>query len=249
MSGLLLSGNIFIDRLDDTGQPTGAVGPINVTKLEIKVSADEKVRESMKKDSYGQALDIVQIGKPTECTIDMDDQPAELLAMALLGDTATVNTGSGSVTDELVTLPANSRWVKLAQANLATAGVSALLAADDSAVDATEYEINYALGMARAVAGGALAAGVAIKLSYSHNAISGTVIKGGLRPQINAHIYGDMKNLATGKAANLDIPFAILAPTSAVDFMASDFVSTTLAGKLKLAEGKTEPFTYTQIDS
>ncbi|MCD1597863.1 hypothetical protein [Rheinheimera aquimaris] len=248
MSGLMLSGNIFIDRLTDTGASTGLIGPINVTQLAINTPSNEAVRSSKKKASYGQALDVVKTAQPTEVTIAFDDQPAELLAMALLGDTAEINQGSGTATDEAVTLPANGRWAKLAHSNLAEIGVSgAIVSPAGPLAVATDIEINYAAGLVRAKKGGAMEAGGAITLTYQYNAISGISVKGGLRPQIRARILGDMKNLATGKNANLDIPEASLAPTNAVDFMASEFVTTTLAGKIKLLDGKDAPFEYHEL--
>ena len=248
MSGLMLSGNIFIDRLTDTGESTGLIGPINVTQLAINTPSNEAVRLSKKKASHGQALDVVKTAQPTEVTIAFDDQPAELLAMALLGDTAEINQGSGTATDEAVTLPANRRWAKLAHSNLAEVGITGAIVTPAGPLDvAVDLEINYAAGLVRAKKGGAMEAGGAITLTYQYNAISGISVKGGLRPQIRARILGDMKNLATGKNAKLDIPEASLAPTNAVDFMASEFVSTTLAGKIKLLEGKDAPFEYHEL--
>lgn len=248
MSGLMLSGDIFIDRLTDTGASTGLIGPINVTQLAINTPSNEAVRASKKKASYGQALDVVKTAQPTEVTIAFDDQPAELLAMALLGDTAEINQGSGTATDEQVTLPANHRWAKLAHSNLAAVGVTGAIVAPAGPLDVpADIEINYAAGLVRAKKGGAMEAGGAITLTYQYNAISGISVKGGLRPQIRARILGDMKNLATGKNAKLDIPEASLAPTNAVDFMASEFVTTTLAGKIKLLDGKDAPFEYHEL--
>ena len=81
MNGLLVAGNFFVDRLNAQGQSTGIIGPINTTKLAIKADADEKVRGSRKKESYGQALSVVKIAKPAEVEWSFDDQPAELIAM------------------------------------------------------------------------------------------------------------------------------------------------------------------------
>lgn len=247
MNGLLLSGDIFIDRLSDTGVSQGKIGPINVTQLAINTPSEQITRTSKKKATFGQALDSVSIAQPSTVSISIDDQPADILAIALLGDIATVNQSSGTVTEEAVTILANSRWAQLANKNLAGEGITAVLASDDSAVAATEYEINYALGLIRAKAGGTLASGESIKLTYQHNAITGTKVKGGIKSQIRMNITGDMKNLATGKPGHLEIFEATVAPTEAVDFMASEFVSTTLSGNCKLVSGQDAPFEYTDI--
>ncbi|MGI2222356.1 hypothetical protein [Shewanella oncorhynchi] len=248
MNGLLVAGNFFVDRLNAQGQSTGIIGPINTTKLAIKTDADEKVRPSKKKDSYGQALSVVKIAKPVEVEWSFDDQPAELIAMALLGDTQVLNTGSGTLTDEAVTLPDNQRWIQLPESNFAALG---FVVKKDAAtlVLGTDYEVNYALGLVRAVKGGDIEAGGAVTVTGQHNAISGTLIRGGINAQTRARLFGEGKNLETGKPIKLEIFDASLSPTAALDFAASEFVSATLAGKAQLVAGKDHPFEYLELDA
>lgn len=248
MNGLLVAGNFFVDRLNALGQSTGIIGPINTTKLAIKTDADEKVRGSRKKESYGQALSVVNIAKPVEVEWSFDDQPAELIAMALLGDTQVVNSGSGTLTDEAVTLPTNQRWVQLPETNFATIGFAVKKDAA-TLVLGTDYEVNYALGLVRALKGGAVEAGGAVTVSGQHNAISGTLVRGGIKAQTRARVFGEGTNLETGKPIKLDIFDASLKPTAALDFAASEFVSATLAGKAQLVAGKDHPFEYLELDA
>lgn len=248
MNGLLVAGNFFVDRLNAQGQSTGIIGPINTTKLAIKTDADEKVRGSRKKESYGQALSVVKIAKPAEVEWSFDDQPADLIAMALLGDTQVVNSGSGTLTDEAVTLPTNQRWVQLPETNFATLGFAVKKDAA-TLVLGTDYEVNYALGLVRALKGGAVEAGGAVTVSGQHNAISGTLVRGGINAQTRARIFGEGTNLETGKPMKLDIFDASLSPTAALDFAASEFVSATLAGKAQLVAGKDHPFEYLELDA
>lgn len=248
MNGLLVAGNFFVDRLNAQGQSTGIIGPINTTKLAIKTDADEKVRGSRKKESYGQALSVVKIAKPAEVEWSFDDQPAELIAMALLGDTQVLNTGSGTLTDVAVTLPDNQRWVQLPETNFATLGFAVKKDAA-TLVLGTDYEVNYALGLVRALKGGAVEAGGAVTVSGQHNAISGTLVRGGINAQTRARIFGEGTNLETGKPMKLDIFDASLSPTAALDFAASEFVSATLAGKAQLVAGKDHPFEYLELDA
>tara|TARA_R110002033_G_scaffold124195_1_gene166314 strand:- start:4592 stop:5347 length:756 start_codon:yes stop_codon:yes gene_type:complete len=248
MSGLLVAGNFFVDRLNALGQSTGIIGPINTTKLAIKTDADEKVRGSKKKDSYGQALSVVKIAKPVEVEWMFDDQPAELIAMALLGDTQVLNSGSGNLTDAPAVLPTNQRWLQLPQQNFASVGFDVKDGAT-TLVLGTDYEVNYALGLVRALKGGAIEAGGAVTVTGQHNAISGTLVRGGINAQTRARIFGEGTNLETGKPIKLDIFDASLSPTAALDFAASEFVSATLAGKAQLVAGKNHPFEYIEMDA
>lgn len=247
MSGLLLAGDVFLDRYDDNGVSTGMVGPLNSTQLQIQTPTDQINRTSQRKDDYGQALDSVNVAQPNTISVVFDDQPAEMLTMALLGDQEVLNQAAGSVSDIEVTLPAGQRWVSLPHANL-TDEISATLASDDSQVDTSAYEVNYAAGLIRATAAGALADGGTIHLSYGYAARSGTRISGGIRPSVRCRLLLDGRNMANGKAVRLDIPMANVAPNEAVDFMATEFVSTTLNGNLILMDGEAAPFYLDYLD-
>jgi hypothetical protein len=168
--------------------------------------------------------------------------------MALLGDTQVLNTGSGNLTDEAVTLPTNQRWIQLPESNFAANG---FVVKKDAAtlVLGTDYEVNYALGLVRAVKGGAIEAGGAVTVTGQHNAISGTLVRGGISAQTRARLFGEGKNLETGKPIKLEIFDASLSPTAALDFAASEFVSATLAGKAQLVAGKDHPFEYLELDA
>lgn len=249
MNGLLVAGDVYIDRLTDTGQSTGLIGPINTTQLQINTPTNEVNRTSKKKASFGNLLDSVKIAQPPELTIVFDDQPAELLAMAMLGDVQILNVPSSTITDEAVTLPANQRWVSLSVSNLASAGLSVKLASDNSVVPVADYEVNYALGLIRAVKGGSVEEGAAVKVSAQANAISGQRITGVTSTQLRARVKVDGKNLATGLPVKVTIPEAVLAPTQAVDLMAAEFVSCTLSGKIKTLTTETAPFYIDQTES
>jgi len=246
MSGLLLAGDVYIDLLDSTNQSTGLIGPINTQKLTIKNEAESKSRTSKKKGSYGQSLDTVTIPKPVEIEMEFDDQPSELIAALLMGESVALNTGAGSLTDADITLPANNLWADIGKHNIEEAGLVVKQGATVLTLG-TDYEINYAAGLIRALSGGAVAAGGAVTISCTYLATSGTRIKGGVRSQLKARIKVDGKNLANGKNVKLDIPQASLSPTSEIDFMASEFVSGSLGGTINLVPGATEPFTYDEV--
>lgn len=246
MSGFLLAGDLYLQRLDD--DTTGLIGPIETDKLALKGSAEEKSRTSKRKGSYGQAVGTVYIGKPTEISIVFSDQPAELLALAMLGKRETVNQAAATLTDHPVTLPANGRWVEIGHKNLGTLTIKD--ASDDSALAiGTDVEINYVLGLVRAVPGGAMEGGGVIEISGSALAVTGSRIRGGLVPNVRMKLMMDGKNLETGKPVRLTIPEAVLTPDGEVDFFSADYISTSLSGKVLLANGQTEPFTVDEVET
>ena len=70
-SGLLLAGNVYISSILSAGAYGPAIGPINVSQLQLTPpTTEEKSRTSNKKDSFGQTLDSVQVPKdPAKLTI------------------------------------------------------------------------------------------------------------------------------------------------------------------------------------
>lgn len=249
MSGLLLAGDVYIDRLNDDGTTTGYLDPVNTTKLAIsQPDPDKKERISNMKDTLGQALDVVSFPKPTEIAIAIDDQPAEILAMALLGTVETLSEGAGSVTDEAVML-IPGRWVPLDHRNLNASGIEVATAAAPSTplVEGTDYQINHAAGLIKALTGGAISAATDCLIDYDHSAVSGTRITGATRPIIKARLLVIGKNLANGKAVRLEVDEATLAPTGEVDLLNGEYVTTELKGTMKVLTGQTDPYRYEEL--
>ncbi|MFU2509358.1 hypothetical protein [Pseudoalteromonas sp. ASV78] len=246
--GILLAGNIFVDRLNEQGVSTGQIfGPINTTKLGIKTEADSVVRTSNKKASKGQALDDVKIAKPAAITWEFDDQPAEMVALALMGEVAAINDAAGTLTDEAVTLPDNQSWVAVPGQNFTDDVV--VKQATETKVAGVDYEFNFALGMIRSIKGGSLTAGGSITVSGTYNARSGKRIKGGTKSQTRLRIFGEGTNLANGKQVNFEIYDTSMMPTKELDLAGSEFVSAALEGTAKLVNGKDEPFYIDELDA
>ncbi|PPC77937.1 hypothetical protein C4K68_07780 [Pokkaliibacter plantistimulans] len=236
--GLLIAGQSYITRLDQTDQ--GAIGPIDLSKFGITTATEKKNRLSKRAENYGAVLDSVIVQGETTVAIEFNNQPADLMALVLKGIVERVNTGSGTVSDEAVTIYPNGRWAKLAQTNIAGEGITLTLASDNSEVPVGSYEIDYSLGMIRAIAGGTLdsTTAIATKLSYQHNAISGKRITGGKVASIRARIDLVGVNLVNNNPVKLTIPEVVLTSEGEIDFLNSDYVSGALTGTIKSVSGK-----------
>lgn len=247
MPGLMLAGDVYIDRLTDTGAPTGYLDPVNTTKLAItQPDPDVKTRISNMKDTLGQALDSVSFPKPAELSIAIDDQPAEILAMALLGSVVGYSQTSGSVVDEPVTLVLG-KWVPLSKRSINATGVVVSKASAPTVplVEGTDYAINRAAGLIKALNTGAA---VACLVDYGYAAVTGSTVTGGTRPICKARILVDGKNLATGKPCMLEIDEATLSPTGEVDLLNGEYVTTELKGTMRTLPGKTDPYRYVEFN-
>jgi hypothetical protein len=243
----MLAGDVYIDRLTDAGVATGYLDPVNTTKLAItQPDPDTKTRVSNMKDTLGQALDSINIPKPAELSIAFDDQPADILAMALLGSVVDYSQGAGTVSDEAKTL-VHGKWVSLAHRNINTSGFNVSTAAAPTVplVEGTDYQVNRAAGLVKALTAGA---GAACLVDYGYAAVEGSSITGGTRPICKCKILVDGKNLSNGKLCKLEIDEATLSPTGEIDLLNGEFVTTELQGTMKTLTGMTNPYRYYEFD-
>ena len=238
---LHFGGSMFINPKVD-GIFTGAIGPLEVDKLEIKPDADKRTIASKKAEGYGNSRKTYYTGKPAIITIATNEVPPILFAAAFMGEQVTINQGAGTKADLAVTLPAYPAWADLPNTNLASEGLTATGPSAAPLGVGVDVEVNYALGLIRATKGGAVKAGGAITMAYSYNAVTGTRTKGNLKPAIEAKVILDGKNLIDGTPVKLTVPLASLSPKNAVDFMSEKAIDITLEGELMIAPGETAPF-------
>lgn len=244
MSGLLCAGDLYIDRFDEDGNPTGLRQVGNATRFEINEPSESVQRGSNMRDSYGQLLSDVAIKQPSTIGITLDDINKDNLAMALLGDTEAVDITAGSVTDEEVLGYPGGRTA-LANTNLDPEGT--ITVTDDGGTpteftEGADYEVDHRLGHIIVLEGGGISAGDTLLVSYDFLARTGSKVSGGVRPQIRAKLVLDGRNLDNGKPIHVTVFEASLRPDGAVDFLSSEFVQLTMTGNLKLVDGMDAPY-------
>jgi len=248
--GFLGSGDLYIARYNPaTAQFDDWQGPYAATKFEIKPNTELKELVSKGRSTYGQVLESVPIQKPADFTVELSEVNRESLTIALLGTTSVINSAGGSVTDEVVVVKLGA-WKQLTKQNLSAAG----LVVTNNAGSVTyalgaDYEVNYRLGMIRAIAGGAIADASSLKVDYTYGAISGTKIAGGTNAQIRAKFRLDGENFADGLPCIVNIHEGIVAADAAFDFLSSDFNNVSLPGRMKTPVGYAEPFTVELRDT
>lgn len=241
--GFLGAGDLYIARYNATlGAFEDFDGPFEATKFEVKPNSDLKEMSSRGRATYGQVIESVPLPKPSDFSVTLAEVNKDSLALALFGTAATLNQGSGTITDEAITAKLG-KWVQLSKENFATAGFVVENAAGTvTYVLDTDYEVNYRLGMIRALTGGAIADAASINVSATYNAISGTSISGSTQNQLRAKFKLDGVNFADQLPVIVNVWEAILTPDSAFDFLQNDFAEIALKGRLKTPAGKTEPF-------
>lgn len=242
-----LSGDFYLEPFVN-GVSNGIIGPIDVDSLEVKPDSNKITVPSKRRGQYGQTRETYFTAKAATISIKTTEIPPVMLAIAFMADAGTINQGSGTLTDAAVTLPAYPKWTSLGKTNVAATGLT-VTEGVTPLVLGTDFEINYALGLIRAKAGGAVADGGAITVSATYNAVTGTRFNGNIKPEVKAKLILDGESLVDGKKTILTVPMASLSPTSSVDFMSDNPIEVTLEGELLIVPGETAPFYVDQPEA
>lgn len=247
--GFLGGGDLYIDRIDTTtGQKVGRTGPFEVGTFEIKPNAELKEMSSKGKTTYGQVIETVPIQKPSDFKVVMNEVNKDGLTLALMGEISAINQGAGTINNEAITAKLD-KWVSLSKQNFQAAGlVVTNQAGTTTYVLGTDYEVNYRLGMIKALSTGAITADQVLNVDGSYNATTGSLIKGGVQPQLRAEFVLDGVNFADNRPVIVTAWEAVLTPEEAFDFLADDFGNITLGGRLKTPTGKTSPYEVQYLD-
>lgn len=247
--GFLGAGDLYISRYNPAiGAFEDFTGPLETTKFEITPKVELKEMVSKGRSSYGQVIESVTIPQPFEFTVDFAEVSGDTLVAALLGTKTEINIGSGTMTDLPVVIKKNA-WVDIGHMNIATVGLAVKdVTGVTTYVLGTDYEINYRLGMLKVLTGSAIADAATLEITGTYGAVTGSQIAGGTQAQIRAKFRFDGKNFADGLPCIVEVYEAVIAASSAFDFLAGDFASVSLPGRLKTPVGKTEPFVVKLLD-
>jgi hypothetical protein len=254
--GFLGAGDVYFNAADaTTGLQTGWVYAGNASKFAIKVSSDIKDATSKGRSDYGQVIASVALPKPSELTIDFAEVNRDNIHLAFMGARSLLNAGAGTVTAEAITLHVGV-GAALAHGNLPPAGM-ALKNGATAYTAGTDYTVNYRLGIITPVAGSSLAtdiaaagaSGLACTIDYGYAATSGLEVAGARVAQLTCAVRLDGKNFADGMPAQVEIYEAKLTPSGDFDFLASDWNSISMTGRMLTPPGKNEPFVVRLLDA
>ena len=123
-----------------------------------------------------------------------------------------------------------------------TVASTAITAAIATYTNGVDYLINPQLGWFKPLAGGFITNLQSVRVSSTYAAITGSVIAGSTQTQIRAKFKLDGKNFADDLPVICTVHEAIIAADAAFDFLASDFNSISLPGRMKTPTGFLEPF-------
>lgn len=238
--GFLGAGDIYLERFI-AGVSQGLAGPYYANKFEIKPNVDVKELTSKGKNDYGQTLESVAIQKPADFTLELNEVNKESMTIALLGTAVQSSQAAGTLTDAAVVIK-KDRWVFVGKENLTAPIVVENVAGTVTYVEGVDYALNLDLGLLKVLPNSTIADGATLHVSGAHAELTSTKISGATNTDIRAKIIFDGKNQADGLPVKVTVWEAIIAADAAFDFLADDFNTVNLPGKMKTPAGKTEPF-------
>lgn len=239
--GYLGAGDLYLNRIVN-GIAQGWEGPYECQKFEIKANSELKEQTSRGRSRYGQIVESVPVPKPFDLNITMTEMNKQGLMLALMGTAAALTQTSGSLSAESITLE-SGKWIPLSKANL----TGPLTVTDSTAAttyaEGTDYVVNRQLGWVQMLDTGTITDGEAVKVSGAYLAITGDMISGAVEPSVRAMFKLDGINFADNLPNIVTVREAVISSDAAIDFLADNFATLPLKGRMKTPAGFSEPFT------
>lgn len=240
--GFLGAGDLYMARYI-SGAWESFKGPFECTKFEIKPNIELKEMTSKGKSTYGQVIESVALQQPADFTVDLAEVNKDSLAIALLGTTSALAQASGTLADHAVTAKLDA-WVDIGKAALSATGVTVKNDAGSTTyIEGTDYLLNRDLGWIKALTGGAITDAQVVEISGGYAAISGTVIDGASTADLRVRFKLDGKNQVDQSPCIVSVHEVVIAANTAFDFLADNFNTVSMPGRMKTPSGYTSPFT------
>ena len=243
--GFLGAGDLYMARYVN-GAFEGWKGPFECTKFEVKPNIDLKEMTSKGKITYGQVIESVALQQPADFTVDLAEVNKDSLAIALLGTTSSLSQASGALAD-FAFIGKHDVWVDLGKLMLNATFTIENSAGTTTYVEGTDYLLNRDLGWIKVLASGTIADNANLMCSGAYAAVSGTTINGAATADLRVRFKLDGKNQVDQSPVIVTAHEVVIAADSAFDFLADDFNTVSMPGRMKTPAGYTSPFTVHTI--
>jgi hypothetical protein len=234
---ILAAGNVYMDRLDASGNPTGYRLEGSTADFKLTPENEEKELLSQGRDNYGEALSTVMVPGKTKVSMTLQTPSSESFAMAVLGTATADNQSSDTVSNEEVTV-IEDYYCELANKQASSLTVSAT-SGGASLTLGTDYEVDLFSGLVKPLSTGALHGVSSMFVSYTAAAITAYTIHPNSDPSARFKIRLAGKNFADDKQVEVVCKKVALALSSDLNFGGTDFLTLELEGTCELPSGET----------
>lgn len=246
--GYLGSGDLYLARF--VGGVVGdMMGPYECSKFEIKPNSEVKELVSKGRATYGQVVETVSVPQPADLTIDLTEVNKESMAIALFGTTAVLSQTAGAWSTAIDVPTKHNVWMPLPKAAILT-----LVAKDPTATDTyalgTDYLLNEKMGWIKTLSTGDIGATETLKVTGTYDDQAGTEIRGMTNNDVRVKAVLHGRNFAEQDAdVEVIVYEAVISADSAFDFLADDFNTVSLPGRMKTPAGFAAPFVVRLVDA
>jgi hypothetical protein len=122
-------------------------------------------------------------------------------------------------------------------------------AAGSSYVEGEDFIVNKQLGWVKALSTGGILDNEPLKVTSTYDEVSGIEIKGSTQTQLRAKFKLDGVNFVDNSPCIVTVHEGVIAADSAFDFLADDFNTISLPGRMKTPSGFIEPYTVRLLDA
>ena len=234
---ILAAGNVYMDRLDSSGNATGYRLEGSTANFKLTPENEQKELLSKGRDNYGEAIATVMVPGKTKLSMTLQTPSSESFAMAVLGSASSGTQSSGSASSEAVTAIAD-RYVDLTYKQVSSVVVKDATDATTYVLD-TDYKLDTTSGMIKALSTGSIGDGDTLHVSYSYAAITYATINPNSDPSARFKIKLAGKNFADDKQIEVVCKKVGLSLTSDLDFGGDDFLTLELEGTCEVPSGAT----------
>ncbi len=240
------SADVYMDILDDSGNPTGLAMEGDCSEFVPKPDSDRKERTGHGRSNYGQVIASAILPKPMTASVKMAQLSRKLFSAAFFGSDSDYIQEAGAISPAISITAIHDKWVELG-----VEMVSALIIKDTT--DTTTYtatgddpdcEVNARLGMVKVLSTGSIADGAVLHVTGNKLAIAGSEMKAMTKSNVRVRIKLDGQNFDDGRNFITDIYQMRLNPTSDFSLIGDDYVDVTFEGTLETPTGKDTPMRH-----
>lgn len=223
----------------------GTFGPVkpagNLVDFSIEPASEELEIIDTGNANYGQAADSMIDAKPTKVAYSVNRFNTDGLGLAFMGPVTKRDAASASVTDEEHTASIGD-MIKLDALDV-SAVVVKNQAADTTYVLDTDYTIvDAGLGIIKPVDGGGIVDDAVLKISYTKDAETGSIIAGGTDSSKIIKLWGRGVNRFNNKRVLVMIPRLPIKPGGNFSLVGTDAATVAYDGTINVPTDGSAPY-------
>lgn len=220
--------------------------PLEQSALTFSYEAGDttEIKSKRRDDRYNQIIHTDANPGATSLSITALEVPPALLARVLYGSSVSAAVAAGAVADRPLAVYSKDAPVKLGHRFVMADPAPVVKRGQDTLEVGTDYVIDNRQGLLIPRAGGSIAHGDELTVSYSYDGYLNTAISGGAVPNKPFTILGDVQDRISGENGLLTIPQVNLTVDGDVDWFSDEPLQVTLTGPVVFRSEETALYTF-----